>query len=84
MAPGSKLPKDSPMGKDIQNIVREMLNKELSLTCSDNLNDTVTIQLMLGDQPVGNKLHLGITWEVDHGHGGGSYVTGLKATLWPK
>ena len=81
MAPGPKLPSDSPMGKDIKRIIREMLTKELTAMAWNNSDDTITVQLMLGEKPIGNQLQLDVNWKVDHGHGGGSYVTGLEAKV---
>jgi len=63
--------------KEIQDIVLEMLKKKLTLKASNNFNDTITLQLMLGEEEIG-KVELDMKWETDHGHGGGSYVTGLK------
>ena len=79
MAPGPKLPSDSPMGKDIKSIARVMLKEELSLMVYNDSDDTITLQLMLGKEKVGKAWNLDINWKVDHGHGGGSYPTGLEA-----
>jgi len=78
MAPGPHLAKDSPMGKDIQSIVREMLKEELSIMAWNNSDGTITVQLMLGKERVGKQLKLDVNWKTGHGHGGGSYVTGLE------
>jgi hypothetical protein len=77
MAPGPHLQDDSPYGKDIQNIIREMLVEELTLEHWDGNDGNVIMQLKLGDKKVGKVLRLGINWKQDHGHGGGSYVNGL-------
>jgi hypothetical protein len=77
MAPQPHLPKDSPMGKDIQSIVREMLLEELSFEHWDTNDGRVIIQLKLGDRKIGKALRLGIAWKQDHGHGGGTYVNGI-------
>ena len=81
MAPGGHLEKDSPYGEDIQNIIREMLKDELSVMAWNNSDQTITIQLMLGEERVGKQLCLDINCKVDNGHGGGSYVDGL-AVKW--
>lgn len=78
MAPGSHLQSDSPSGKDIQSMVREVLLKELTLEHRPGLDPgSVIIQLKLGDKKVGKAFRLSINWKQDHGHGGGSYVNGL-------
>ena len=81
MAPGPKLPATSPMGKDIKRIVREMLVEELSVMAWNNSDDTITVQLMLGKEQIGMEIDLDVNWETDNGHGGGSYVTGLKVKV---
>jgi len=78
MAPGPKLPATSPMGKDIKRIVREMLIEELSVMAWNNSDETITVQLMLGKDRIGKEIDMDVAWKTDHGHGGGSYVTGLK------
>jgi len=77
MAPGPHLSKDSPYGKDIQRIVREMLREELSFERWEGSAGSAIIQLKLGDKPIGLALRIGLDWKQDHGHGGGSYVNGI-------
>ncbi len=77
MAPGPHLQKDSPWGKDVQNIIREMLREELTLSHLDGNDGDIIIQLKLGEKSVGKAMRLGIDWKQDHGHGGGTYVNGL-------
>ena len=58
MAPGAHLPKVSPMGKDIQSIVRTMLAEELKITVNiknqylggDETDITVKVGVHLGDK----------------------------------
>ena len=71
------IPKDSQHGQDIQSIVREMLQEELSLKHWCGNDGDVIIQLRLGDKDIGKALRLGVDWKQDHGHGGGSYVNGI-------
>jgi len=77
MAPGPKLPSD----KDIKRIVREMLKEELTIMAYNNSDDTISLQLMLDGVEIGNLLNLDVCFKTDHGHGGGSYVTGLEVAV---
>jgi hypothetical protein len=36
---------------------------------------------MLGEEQIGKRLKLDVNWKIDHGHGGGSYVSGLEAKI---
>ena len=69
MAPGPHLPKDSPMGKDIQSIIREMIKEELTVMAWSNSDDTVSIQLVLGDELIGKQLKLDVYHSENDKHG---------------
>jgi hypothetical protein len=70
MAPGPKLPADSPMGKDIKSIVREMLKEELSLTVIEKKSgdEEYIIQLKLGDELIGKPFIIDFQYDDDNGH----------------
>jgi len=70
MAPGSHLQKDSPYGKDIQNIIREMLRNELTIMAYNNSDDTISLQLMLDGIEIGSLLNLDVSYVTDYSHGG--------------
>jgi hypothetical protein len=69
MAPGTRLSKDSPMGNDIQDIIRGMLKKELSVMAWSNSDDTISIQLVLGDELIGMQLKLDTYHSENDKHG---------------
>ena len=56
MAPGPKLPSDSPMGEDIKRIIREMLREELKINVEikdqflgdDETDITIKVGVYLG------------------------------------
>ena len=80
MAPGPHLPSDSPMGKDIKRIIREMLKEELTIMAYNNSDDTISLQLMLDGIEIGSLLNLDVIYETDHGHGG-TKVHGLEVKV---
>jgi len=71
------LPYTSPKAEDIKSIVREMLKDELKLEYWEGSGGSAIIQLKLGKKEIGKALRISISWEQDHGHGGGSYVNGI-------
>jgi len=80
MAPGPKLSSNSPMGKDIKRIVREMIHEELSLVIKKRGNSKVVISMTLHGDPIGEPISIeaDLTWYRDHGHGGGDFADGVR------
>jgi hypothetical protein len=79
--PGPGLLKPIPRPEPVVNIrrlVRELIKEELSIRIWNSSNDTISAQLILGEEYIGNEFKLDTTFYTDHGHGGGRYVGGLK------
>jgi hypothetical protein len=77
---GSKLLSRSPLGKDIRQAIRQMLHNELSLVVEKTDTNEAVISMILHGKPVGEPITItaDLEWERDHGHGGGSYVSGIR------
>lgn len=76
MAKGLKL----SLGENTKQAVREMLHSELSLVVEKTDTNEAVISMMLHGKPVGEPITISadLRWERDHGHGGGSYVSGVR------
>ncbi len=79
------LPSNSPMGEDIKRIIREMLEEELSIHAEQQgfSRNNVVFQFKLAGKPIGEPVTLSaeLIWNTDHGHGGGSYVNGVRLKI---
>jgi hypothetical protein len=79
MAKGSKF-LSTPLERDIRRTVKEMLHSELSLTAEKTDDNEAMISMMLHGKPVGEPITIraNLKWDRDRGHGGGSYVYGIR------
>jgi len=63
-------------------IIREIIKNEVSLDIK-KMDDGVTLQLKLGETPIGDKFEIRnhVMWKQDRGHGGEDYINGVTIDL---